>query len=100
MATNNTAERPARPAQQGKSLLGGLVLGAEHMMALGCGGLVFVLVACGVITWYSVSSWWTTPADPAQTVTQVRRGEVEHSSLDSCPAGRTKFYTSNGMVCR
>lgn len=100
MATNNTVDRPARPAQTGQSLLGGLVLGAEHMMLLGCGGLVLVLVTCGVITWYTVSGWWSTPTDPAATVTQVRRGEVEHSSLDSCPAGRTKFFTQTGMVCR
>ena len=100
MATDNAAERPTRPAQKAQSLLGGLVLGAEHMMALGCCGLLLVLVACGLIAWYSVSSWWSVPADPDQTVIQAQRGEIEHSSLDDCPAGRTKFFTQNGMVCR
>lgn len=98
MATNNmgnTAPRPA-PAQ---GLLRGLVLTGEHMIALGCGMLLIVLLACALSGWWFVSSW-TTPADPEQTTVQPRRGEVEHSSLDYCPAGTTKHYTQIGMVCR
>ena len=100
MATNNATGRPmTRPAPQ-KGLLSGLVLGAEHMMLLGCAGMIVALVACGVVTWWTISGWWSTPADPEQQTVIVRRGEVEHSALDSCPANRTKFYTRNGSVCR
>lgn len=99
MATNNMAGQAASSAPPAKGLLSGLVLGAEHMMLLGCAGMIVALVACGVFTWYTISGW-VTPTDPVQTVTAVRRGEVEHSALDSCPAGKTKFYTQNGMVCR
>ena len=100
MATNNATGQPmTRPAPQ-KGLLSGLVLGAEHMMLLGCAGMIVALVTCGVVTWYTISGWWSTPTDPVQTVTAVRRGEVEHSALDNCPAGKTKHYTQNGMVCR
>lgn len=97
MATNNmgnTAPRPA-PAQ---GLLSGLVLKGEHMIAVGCLTLLIALAACGVGGWWLVSSW-TTPADPAP-VERIRRGEIEHSSLDTCPAGTTKHYTQIGMVCR
>ena len=98
MATNNmgnTAPRPA-PAQ---GLLSGLVLKGEHMIAVGCLTLLIALAACGVGGWWLVSSW-TTPADPEQTTVQPRRGEVEHWAGDHCPAGKTKFYTTTGMVCR
>lgn len=99
MATGNVAGQQPRQAQQTNGLLGTLALSAEHMFAIGCLTLLIVLAACGIGGWWLVSSW-TTPADPDQIVTQVRRGEIEHSSLDECPAGRTKFYTQNGMVCR
>ena len=99
MATNNaTGQAMTRPAAQ-KGLLSGLIVKGEHMMALGCAGMIVALVACGVVTWYTISGW-VTPTDPAQTITAVRRGEVEHSALDNCPAGKTKHYTQNGMVCR
>lgn len=102
MATSNFTGQTARTAQPAKEgLLSGLIVKGEHMLALGCGGLLVVLLACAVITWYTISGW-TTPADPApiEQVTKVRPGEREHSSLDRCPAGRTKFYTQNGSVCR
>jgi hypothetical protein len=99
MATNNMGGAAARSAQPAKGLLSGLVLGAEHMMLLGCGGLLVALVACGVITWWTISTW-TAPADPTQQTVIVRRGEVEHSALDRCPAGMTARYTARGMVCR
>lgn len=100
MATNNMTGQGTRSAAPAKGgLLSGLVLGAEHMMMLGCGGLLVVLLACGVITWYTITSW-STPADPEQQTVIVRRGEVEHSSLDRCPVGMAKHYTQRGMVCR
>ena len=99
MATNNVTGQPTRTAQPAQGLLSSLALSAEHMFAIGCLTLIIVLFACGLGGWWFVSSW-TTPADPEQQTVIVRRGEVEHSALDSCPAGRTKFYTQTGMVCR
>ena len=97
MATNNVSNAAPRPAPA-QGLLSGLVLTGEHMIALGCGMLLIVLLACALSGWWFVSSW-TTPADPAP-VERIRRGEIEHSSLDTCPAGTTKHYTQIGMVCR
>jgi hypothetical protein len=100
MATNNATGQSARSAQPDKGgLLSGLIVKGEHMLALGCAGLIVALVACGVITWYTITSW-ATPADPEQTTVILRRGEVERSSLDSCPVGMTKHYTQRGSVCR
>ena len=97
MATNNVSNAAPRPAPA-QGLLSGLVLTGEHMIALGCGMLLIVLLACALSGWWFVSSW-TTPADPAP-VERIRRGEIEHSSLDTCPAGRVRFETANGMICR
>lgn len=99
MATNNGTNTQAPRPAPAKGLLGGIVTKGEHMIALGCGMLLIVLLACALGGWWIVDSW-TTPADPEQTVTHVRRGEVEHSSLDRCAAGKTKFYTQSGSVCR
>lgn len=99
MATNNaTGQTMPRPAPQ-KSLLSGLIVKGEHMIALGCGMLIVVMLACALGGWLLVDSW-ATPADPEQTTVQPRRGEVEHSSLDRCRAGMTKHYTPRGSVCR
>ena len=98
MATNNMGNVAPRPAPA-QGLLRGLVLTGEHMIALGCGMLLIVLLACALSGWWFVSSW-TTPADPEQTTVQPRRGEVEHWAGDHCPAGTTKHYTQIGMVCR
>jgi len=99
MATNNQGQQTQGRPAQARSLLGGLITKGEHMIALGCGMMLIVLLACALGGWWFISSW-TTPADPEQQVTTVRRGEVEHSSLDRCPVGMTKHYTQNGMVCR
>ena len=98
MATNNIAGQPPRTAQPTNGLLSGLVLKGEHLIAVGCLTLLIALAACGVGGWWLVSSW-TPSADPAP-VERIRRGEIEHSSLDTCPAGRVRFETANGMICR
>lgn len=106
MGTNQVGAQP-REMQQAKNLLGGAILKAEHMIFVGCAGLVLALVACGVITWYTITGW-STPADPAPVdkttgaykLVEPRPGEVEHWSFDNCPGEQTKFYTVHGMVCR
>lgn len=100
MATNNFTGQTARSAQPAKGgLLSGVISEGKHMVALGCAGLIVALVACAVVSWYTITSW-ATPADPVQTTVTVRRGEVEHWAGDNCPVGRTKFYTQRGSVCR
>lgn len=100
MATNNTQTQPtSKPTAKATGLLSGLLAKGEHMIALGCGMLLIVMLTCALGGWWIVASMTTTPADPAP-ITQVRRGEIEHSSLDRCPAGLTAHDTARGMVCR
>lgn len=88
MATNNlnpTAQHQAQPVQ---SLLSGLAVKAEHMIALGCGGLLIVLFSCAFGVWWFIDSW-TTSADP----TPQQRTE-RHVEIPDCTGrGRLMIWT-------
>lgn len=100
MATvpNNAQQNPIVPVKAATNVLGTLVKGGEFGCFIALTVLIAVLIMCAVGTYFVVSGW--TPTDPTQTTVQPQTNEIEHSSLDRCPAGMTKHYTQRGMVCR
>lgn len=88
MATNNLQPGTQRQAQPVQSLLSGLAVKAEHMIALGCGGLLIVIAACALSVWWAVDSW-TTAADPAP----AQRTERQLVPPDCTGRGRLMVWT-------
>jgi len=91
---NGGAKAQAQPT---KSLLGGLALKAEHMIALGCGGLLIVIVVCVLSIWFGVSNW-NSAGDPAP----AQRSQVgqSYNAMPDCESRHLRVFTQerNGQI--
>lgn len=103
MATNNNVAQPNQSVVSSTKagLLAKLLKDGEIGCVLALAFPIAVTLLCVAALYFAVYGW-SSGGDGAvdQQTVIVRRGEVEHSSLDRCPPGLTAHYTQRGMVCR